>query len=172
MKFSKYLLITVLSFFVLNCGGEDKKEEKKSVKIQSKSSTPTTSGSEDMANLTITGNDLMQYNKDTLTAKAGEKVKLTLTHVGKLDKQVMGHNVVILTQDANPEDFAAAAATARENDYIPADMTDKIIAHTQMIGGGQSTSVEFTAPTEPGTYEFFCSFPGHFQMMRGKFIVE
>lgn len=172
MKFSKYLLITVLSFFVLNCGGEDKKEEKKSVKIQSKSSTPATTGSEDMATLTITGNDLMQFNKETLTAKAGEKVKLTLTHVGKLDKQVMGHNVVILTQDANPEDFAAAAATARENDYIPADMTDKIIAHTQMIGGGQSTSVEFTAPTEPGTYEFLCSFPGHFQMMRGKFIVE
>lgn len=172
MKLSKYFLITILSFFVLNCGGEDKKEEKKSVKIQSKSSTPTKSGNEDMATLTITGNDLMQFNKQTLTAKAGQKVKLTLTHVGKLDKQVMGHNVVILTKDANPEDFAGKAATARDNNYIPADMTDQIIAHTDMIGGGQSTSVEFTAPTEPGEYDFLCSFPGHFQMMRGKFIVE
>ena len=33
-----------------------------------------------------------------------------------------------------------------------------------MLGGGES------AP-EPGTYIFICSFPGHYQLMMGEFIV-
>lgn len=173
MKFTKYLLLSFCSIFLLNCG-DDKKEdaEKDKVKIQANSPTTEKKNDENMTNLVITGNDLMQYNKKELRAKAGDKVKLTLRHIGKLDKQVMGHNVVILMNTANPEDFAAAAATARDNDYIPSDMENQIIAHTKMIGGGQTDSVEFTAPSEPGEYEFLCSFPGHFQMMRGKFIVE
>lgn len=171
MKITKYLMLAIFSLLILNCGGDEKKEEKENVKIQS--NTPVEKKSdENMTNLVITGNDLMQYDKNELRAKAGEKVKLTLRHIGKLDKQVMGHNVVILMKSANPEDFAAAAATSKDNDYIPAAMENQIIAHTKMIGGGQTDSVEFTAPTEPGEYEFLCSFPGHFQMMRGKFIVE
>ena len=66
--------------------------------------------------------------------------------------------------------FASKAAAARDNDYIPEGTTD-VIAHTKMIGGGESATVEFTAP-EAGTYDFICSFPAHFAMMKGKFIVE
>ena len=40
-----------------------------------------------------------------------------------------------------------------------------------MIGGGQTTSITFTAPAA-GTYDFICSFPGHSGLMKGKFIVE
>ena len=40
-----------------------------------------------------------------------------------------------------------------------------------MIGGGETDVIEFPAP-EKGTYEFLCSFPGHYGMMKGKFIVE
>lgn len=170
MKITKYLMFLLCSLLLVNCG-DDKKEGKEKVKIQSNTAVEKKSD-ENMTNLVITGNDLMQFNKSELRAKAGAKVKLTLRHIGKLDKQVMGHNVVILKKTANPEDFAAAAATARDNGYIPADMENQIIAHTAMIGGGQTDSVEFTAPTEPGEYEFLCSFPGHFQLMRGKFIVE
>jgi azurin len=31
--------------------------------------------------------------------------------------------------------------------------------------------IEFIAP-EKGTYDYICSFPGHFAMMKGKLIVE
>lgn len=173
MKLLKYLSIAFFSILLFNCGGDEKKEEKETVRIQSKSSDTSTSKSDpDMANLVISGNDLMQFDKQELRAKGGQKVKLTLRHTGKLDEQVMGHNVVILKMDTNPEDFAAAAATARDNNYIPEGSDDQMVAHTDMIGGGQTTSIEFTAPSEPGEYEFLCSFPGHFQMMRGKFIVE
>jgi azurin len=40
-----------------------------------------------------------------------------------------------------------------------------------MIGGGESDTITFDAP-EAGTYVFLCTFPGHYQVMRGEFIVE
>ena len=173
MKFIKSALLLVLfgSLILVSCGGEEKKEdEKKSIKIQ-KGDEPVKDSSEDIANLVITGNDLMQFNKTELRAKAGQKVKLTLRHIGKLDVNVMGHNVVILKQGVDLVQFATLATTEKENGYIPPG-TEDVLVHTDMIGGGQVTSIEFTAPAEPGEYEFLCSFPAHYAMMRGKFIVE
>ena len=66
--------------------------------------------------------------------------------------------------------FATAAATQKDNKYIPVG-TEDVIAHTDIIGGGQVATIEFDAP-EVGTYEFLCSFPAHYAMMRGLFIVE
>jgi len=114
---------------------------------------------------------MMQFDKKELKAKAGQKVTLTLHHTGKASKEVMGHNVVILKPDVNIPDFGMKAVDAKDNDYIPASEEANIIAHTKIIGGGESTSVEFTAP-EPGIYIFICSFPGHFAAMQGTFIVE
>ncbi|MBT8252799.1 MAG: azurin [Bacteroidia bacterium] len=169
----KYAFLILLSgtLALSGCAGEEKKEdEKKTIKIQKKDE-PAAEPAEDVANLVITGNDLMQFNKKQLRAKPGQKVKLTLRHIGQLDVNVMGHNVVILKLGVNLDDFAARAATERDNGYIPPG-TDEVIVHTEMIGGGQTTSIEFTAPSEPGEYDYICSFPAHYAMMRGKFIVE
>ena len=32
---------------------------------------------------------------------------------------------------------------------------------------GETEVLEFKIPTEKGSYEFVCTFPGHFAMMRG-----
>jgi azurin len=56
-------------------------------------------------------------------------------------------------------------------EYLPKDQS-AILAHTKIVGGGESDTVTFTAPDKPGTYPFFCSFPGHFSMMKGKLIVK
>jgi azurin len=45
------------------------------------------------------------------------------------------------------------------------------VAHTKLIGGGESDTINFTI-TEPGTYDYICSFPGHLALMKGKLIVE
>ena len=46
----------------------------------------------------------------------------------------------------------------------------RVLAATKIIGGGQSTSVTFPTSklTKGGDYSFFCSFPGHFGLMKGK----
>ncbi|MCL4161054.1 UNVERIFIED_CONTAM: hypothetical protein GTU68_056724 [Idotea baltica] len=112
----------------------------------------------------------MQFNKKEIKVKAGKKVKITLKHIGKMDKNVMGHNFVLLKQGVNLMAFGNKAATARDNDYIPLGNQD-VIAHTKMLGGGETAVIEFDAP-EAGTYEFLCSFPGHSGLMKGQFIVE
>jgi azurin len=170
MKTLKYLLgsLMVLSIFV-NCGGEKKKEEESSSPVKIKA-VETKKTDDKVANIVITGNDLMQFSLSEIKVKAGQKVKLTLRHIGTLDKNVMGHNVVILKPGVDIAEFASLASTEKANDYIPADAQD-VIVHTKIIGGGETTSIEFEAPAV-GTYDFICSFPAHFAMMKGKFIVE
>ncbi|ULC59326.1 azurin [Flaviramulus sp. BrNp1-15] len=166
------LLSILLASLMFNCGGkEEKKKEGFSYeKTSSSESSSSKDVDENVTNVVITANDVMKFNTNEIKVKAGKKVKLTLRHVGKLDINIMGHNVVILKKGVDISQFSAKAATERDNKYIPKDSQD-IIAYTDLIGGGQVTSIEFDAP-EAGTYDFLCSFPGHSGMMRGKFIVE
>jgi len=172
MKSLKYILVSIFAMtLVLNCGSDKKKDEKESQKI--KINTPekeVETIDENIANIVITGNDVMKFNTNEIKVKSGQKVKLTLRHIGKLDIKIMGHNFVILKKDVDISEFAALAASANDNQYIPKDSED-ILVHTDLIGGGQTTSIEFDAP-EAGTYSFLCSFPGHYAMMKGSFIVE
>ena len=124
----------------------------------------------DVNNILITSDDYMKFDTRKITVKSGKIVKLTLKHIGQLDVQVMGHNFVLLKKNVNLIEFANKAATARDNQYIPVG-SDEVIVYTDMIGGGQETTIEFLPP-EPGVYDFVCSFPGHYAMMKGKFIVE
>jgi len=176
MKTINYVLALFMALGLLfNCGGEKKKEEEPSNQIKLKAAE-TKKTDENVANIVITANDLMQYHDSNgnplkkIKIKAGQKVKLTLRHIGTLDKNIMGHNVVILKQGVDMAEFASLASTEKANDYIPTGTQD-VIVHTKIIGGGETTSIEFDAPAV-GTYPFLCSFPAHFAMMNGEFIVE
>jgi azurin len=121
----------------------------------------------------MTGNDRMKYNLEAFSVPAGSRVKLNFRNVGKMPKAVMGHNVVFLIAGVDSGAFATAAAAARDNGYIPVQFKDQILAHTNLLGSGESDTIEFTAPDIPGDYEFLCSFPAHlFAGMRGVMTVE
>ena len=122
----------------------------------------------DTIEIVIESNDQMKFDLKEIKVKKGDTIKLTLKHVGQLPKAAMGHNWVLLNADTDMASFAQAAIQARDNDYIPAD---GFIIHTDLLGGGEETTIEFEAP-EIGEYTFICSFPGHFALMNGKFIVE
>jgi azurin len=120
--------------------------------------------------LTIEGNDAMQYNKQSLAVAADcTEVKLTLSHPGKLPKSAMGHNWVLTETSVFQAVATAGMSAGLQNDYVPKD-DPRIIAHTKVIGAGETTSVTF--PTSKlkkgGDYTFFCSFPGHWSVMKGK----
>lgn len=122
----------------------------------------------------LDGNDQMKFDKSEVTVSAScAEITINLNHSGQLPVNAMGHNVVITeTGDYMPvaQDGVKAGL---DNDYVPAD-DSRVIAHTDMIGGGESTSVSFPGDklTAGGDYTFFCSFPGHWTMMVGKVIVE
>jgi azurin len=47
-----------------------------------------------------------------------------------------------------------------------------VIAHTGLVGPGETVEVTFKAPAA-GTYTFLCSFPGHFAAgMKGTLVVK
>ena len=121
----------------------------------------------------MTGNDRMKYNLEAFSVPAGSRVQLNFRNVGKMPKAVMGHNVVFLIAGVDSGAFATAAAAARDNGYIPVQFKDQILAHTNLLGSGESDTIEFTAPDISGEYEFLCSFPAHlFAGMRGVMTVE
>lgn len=176
MRRINYVLVSIFSLAILtSCGGEKKEEQKKEtiklgVQKEEEPKAETTSDS-NITEIVIVGDDMMKFDLSEIKVKAGQKVKITLRHKGKMDVNVMGHNIVILKKGVDVADFGAKAAVARDTKYIPSGSENDIIAHTDLIGGGQTTSVEFDAP-EAGTYDFLCSFPGHYALMKGKFIVE
>jgi azurin len=123
--------------------------------------------------LTIEGNDQIQFNKKELrVSKSCTEVTVTLKHVGKLAANVMGHNWV-LTATPDFQAVATAGQAAGPPNYVPASDA-RVLAATNVIGGGQETTVKFDLSklTAGGDYTYFCSFPGHFVLMNGKLVVE
>ena len=123
--------------------------------------------------VTITGTEQMKWDVPTIQAKPGEQIHVVLKAAGSMPKAAMAHNFVLLKAGVNPQDVATAAMTARETDFIPASMKDKIIANTTLAGGGETVEVTFKAPMKPGTYPYLCTFPGHYAVgMKGELVVK
>ena len=119
--------------------------------------------------LEIEGNDAMQFNKTSMDVpQSCKQFTVKLKHVGKLPKAAMGHNWV-LTKAADLQGVAADGIGAGlDKNYLkPGDA--RVIAHTAIVGGGESDSVAFDASKLKAdeSYAFFCSFPGHSGLMKG-----
>jgi azurin len=119
----------------------------------------------------IASTDQMTYDKKEIVVAADcTEVEVTLTHTGKLPATSMGHNWV-LAKTADAQGVANDGLSAGvANDHIKKDDA-RVIAHTKVVGGGQSTSVKFpTSALKKGeAYTFFCTFPGHIALMKGAF---
>jgi azurin len=121
----------------------------------------------------LTGNDMMKFNLATIEATPGEALRVELKNIGKMPKQAMAHNFILVQPMPDTElNAIGIAASMAAPKYLPKDMS-KVIAHTtKMLGPGESETIDFKAPTEPGEYPYICTFPGHFATMRGKLIVK
>lgn len=117
----------------------------------------------------IEGNDAMQFNKPAIeVSQSCKEFTVKLKHSGKMPKQAMGHNWVL----AKTTDVQAVAtdgiAAGLPQDYVKAGDA-RVVAHTKIIGGGESDSVTFSPAklAAGGSYTYFCSFPGHSSLMKG-----
>ncbi|MDQ2721324.1 MAG: azurin [Bacteroidota bacterium] len=175
-------MATVL--FLASCGGGNNSETKTTSADTSSTQAPAMAASENPGSdipgidsvkttdhIQLEGMDNMKYDKDLFKIKAGQDVKLTMKNVGKLPKEAMSHNVVILAQGTDVQAFGEAAVPAKATDHIPASMASDVIAHTKLLGPGESETITFKVP-DAGVYDFICSFPGHFGTMKGKIVAE
>lgn len=185
-------IIISLSFilFLIGCGGEETNQEQ----ADTPDTQETETADDQVRTIEIIGIDQMKFvmeeeaegvtlgdsygqdnlqKVDNITVAPGEKIRIVLTTRSEMPASAMAHNWVLLTMEADAQTFANAAARAKDNDYIPADMSDQVIAQTGLAAGGETTEVTFTVPEEPGDYEFICTFPGHYAGgMEGTLTVE
>ena len=114
----------------------------------------------------LEGNDAMQFNvKNIDVPRSCTEFTINLKHTGTMPVAAMGHNVVI--SKSGDINAIAADGSAVKPDHIKAGDT-RVVAHSAMVGGGESTSVTLeVAKIADGGYSFFCSFPGHAALMNG-----
>ena len=122
----------------------------------------------DSAQITISGNDTMQFDLKSFEVKAGQKVELTFKNIGKIPKIAMGHNLVVLKKGISAVAFGqkAMGAGANATNALPESVKGDTIAATKLLGPDENETITFTVP-ETGDYEYVCTFPGHFALMRG-----
>jgi len=124
--------------------------------------------------VTVTGNDQMQFDTRQFIVDKGSEVKLTFKNVGKLPKIAMGHNLVILKQGVSALAFGSKCLSngANASNPLPDSVKSDVLASTKLLGPGESETITFKAPSKPGEYQYVCTFPGHFAMMRGVMTVR
>ncbi len=113
----------------------------------------------------------LQYAQKELRVKPGSKVALTFRN---LDPS-MPHNVAIVQPDRLTAIMDASMKLASSpkgvaQHYVPNDKG--VIAMSPILQSGNSYVIYFRAPRKLGTYPFLCTFPGHWQVMQGKLIIE
>lgn len=122
----------------------------------------------------IEASDQIQYNVGSITIPSScTDFKITLKHTGNMPVASMGHDLVITRQSDMEAVDKEGAAAGLDNGYVKAN-DPRIIAHTKLIGGGETTSVSFPVSKlkTGGPYVFFCSFPGHSALMHGPITVQ
>lgn len=170
----KTLLSTTLlasALVLAGCGGGDKSSAAAPSKPAAAPAAESTAPDGTRV-IHLTGDDTMHYNITTIEATPGESLRVELENIGHMPKQSMSHNFTLVQpmNDADLTAFGMAASMAAPT-YLPKDMS-KVIVHSKLAGSGETVSVDFKAPTEPGEYPYICTFPGHFATMRGKLIVK
>ncbi|HEY1034220.1 MAG TPA: azurin [Pseudoxanthomonas sp.] len=124
--------------------------------------------------ITVEATDMMTFNLKSIRVPGDcAQLRVTLKHVGRMPAQAMGHNWV-LTETRHHRDVGLAGGRMKlADEYLPRNDT-RVIAHTRVIGGGQTAEVVFPTARlhKGGAYTFFCSFPGHWNMMKGTLLFE
>ncbi len=167
---SALAVLTISATLLVSCNKTEEKEVVSETPIEETIPTTPDVAKQDTIKITLNSNDKMQYDLSEIDVYEGQTVVITLNHTGTMPLASMGHNFVLLKQGTDLAKFEEKAGKAQKDGYIPTDKSD-IIAHTKLIGGGESDIVTFEAPAK-GTYDYMCSFPGHYSVMKGKFNVK
>ncbi len=126
---------------------------------------------QDVAEVTLTA-DKVQFIYDIkeFTVKPGQKVKLTLVNPAESVTR-QPHNILIVKPGKKDVVGMAANAGLTDPDFLTKKNcipdSEEILFSSKLVQPGQSETIEFTAPSEPGDYPYLCTYPGHWAIMNG-----
>ncbi len=107
----------------------------------------------------------MRYDRKEFTVLAGMKVRLVFTNPDAMD-----HNLIMVQPDSATKVAVAAMKMEQTGEGTKKHWrpdSDSILFASRLLRNNESQEIEFTAPSAPGRYEYLCTFPGHWQLMRG-----
>jgi len=109
--------------------------------------------------------DVMKYDKELITAKAGTTIQIVLQNPDH-----MQHNFLLLKPKTSAKVGAAADMLVRDPNgakmgYVP--RMPEVIAATPMLNPGGRYTLTIKLPDVPGDYPYICTFPGHWRIMNG-----
>ena len=92
------ILFTFSILLIISCGSDEKKEKKEKFKYErtKEVSEKIPMNNPDDFRIIINSFDNMIYDKNKIEVNSGKNIILTLNHKGKVSKEFMGHNFVLL----------------------------------------------------------------------------
>ena len=107
----------------------------------------------------------LQFAQKTLKVRHGERVSLTFKN-----PDVVPHNWVLLKPGKLQSIGDAANKMITDpqglaHHYVPE--SPDVLVYTDMTNPGNTFTIHFTAPDQPGDYPYLCTFPGHWMVMNG-----
>ena len=160
---NKFFTLVVAIVFLASCGSEPK-QAIETAPVEEVKEKPL-----EVFDIRAVGNTMaeMKYDVENITVKEGSRIKINLINEG-IDI-AMQHNILFVNFGKRKDLAAKAVQVGGDKNYIPED--PNLIAASSMAQPGETVVLEFDAPKK-GNYEFFCSYPGHSQMMRGYLFVK
>jgi azurin len=160
-----------LALLLSSCGGGAEKPAETESQPAAEETTTSESSVPGEAKLTIkvTGNTMMDMAFEPMSAKvkAGDKVTLTLANENSAEGML--HNWILVKLGSGQEVASAAIAAGEAKAYVPEN--ENVIAASPLAKPNETVTFEFTAPAA-GSYNYICTYPGHFPKMIGKLLVE
>jgi putative membrane-bound dehydrogenase-like protein len=109
--------------------------------------------------------DIMKYDKQIITAKAGTTIQIVLQN-----PDFMQHNLVLIKPKTLEKVGAAADKLARDPNGVKMQYVPKmpeVLKATPLINPGGKYTLTIKLPDVPGDYPYVCTFPGHWRIMKG-----
>ena len=108
----------------------------------------------------------MQYDVKEIRAKPGEILELTLEN-----GDTMQHNLLFVLPGKMAEvgvagDKMGETAAGKARHFVPD--SPAVIAVMGLVDPGKTGRMFLAVPRKPGTYQYVCTYPGHWRMMNGK----
>lgn len=111
-----------------------------------------------------TARDVPAYDHDELTVSAGEVVQLEFSNLSDPSFDYRHGWVLVKPGTATAVGEAANLAGAAR-DWVPS--SPDVLARTRVIGPGETDTVVFRAPAQPGDYPYLCPVMRHWTGMHG-----
>ena len=160
---SQAIIFALFTLFFSSCGSDTTKSDVVETVVKEEVKTW------EEFNISALGNTMqeMMFSEKNINVKEGSWIRIVLKNEG-ID-QAMIHNILFVNFGKRKDVALKANEAGPDNDFIPNH--PELIAASALALPGETVTLEFQAPAK-GNYEFFCSYPGHADMMKGYLFVK